>query len=466
MNRELRNLRSTLVSQHGDSQNLGAPIIPTGSAVQVPSRIVVPRAVQVPRARGRGRGARGRRGLSQRGGGRGSTIGPVGGPPEVQRNASTETLPPEVQRDPSPENPQDTSTFSRPYVQIIQPMEHVQINQTFSRPFVQNNQQPDHGQLNQEALRNDLRTLRPQPSTSRHIVQPSTSRHIELDLHPSSNSLHNFQQTNPYSIHHLHTYSPRLHSITDMRGTWPTYDGENASDYDTWWQDIDAQLKLYNLTESDKINKVNSCLKGKARNYVSSVNIRQMHCLQDLDDLLRKVFDKTDWYQKLVSSKQEDNEPIRDFAVRLSITAKRCNLAEVAVEKICMHTFKKNSVPHIQKLLANLLPSVKFDDAVLHAVKYDESGIFAHGEDRKTNKRKIEDVMIMNSQTVEIENPELEDSQLEQFENQKPELVAKISTKIAKSFESQLCNFNAKLDALHRKLYGEDPNQNSIPCQE
>ena len=154
-----------------------------------------------------------------------------------------------------------------------------------------------------------------------------------------------------------------------MRGTWPTYDGESSSDYDTWWQDIEAQLRLYNLSESVKIIKVNSCLKGKARNYVSSVNLRNIHCLQDLDDLLRKVFDKTDWYQKLVSSKQEVNEPIRDFAVRLSITAKRCNLDEVAVEKICMHTFKKNSVPHIKKLLANLPPSVKFDDAVLHTVK-------------------------------------------------------------------------------------------------
>ena len=157
-------------------------------------------------------------------------------------------------------------------------------------------------------------------------------------------------------------------------------------------------------------------MKGKARNYVSSVNLRHIHCLQEV------------------------NEPIRHFAIRLSITAKRCNLDEVAVEKICMHTFKKNSVPHIQKLLANLLPSVKFDDAVLHAVKYEESGVFAHGEDRKSIKRKYDDVM-----TLECPSDE-----------EDPALVAKLSTKIAKSFEAQMCNLNAKLDALNRKANGED----------
>ena len=86
--------------------------------------------------------------------------------------------------------------------------------------------------------------------------------------------------------------------------------------------------------------------------------------------------------------KQQLEEKIKYFSVRLRVAARKYGFHGKFFDNICFNYLKKSALPYISALLDNCLPGTSFEVALEHAIQYERKKE-AEGE-KKNNKQKSE----------------------------------------------------------------------------
>ena len=90
--------------------------------------------------------------------------------------------------------------------------------------------------------------------------------------------------------------------------------GKEDEDYDVWWEDLQAFLQLYNLTEKAKFRLFNAHLGGEARKFIQNEDLSKISRVEQLHQILRGTFsDKYDWHNVLMNISQKQDEKLDHF---------------------------------------------------------------------------------------------------------------------------------------------------------
>ena len=69
--------------------------------------------------------------------------------------------------------------------------------------------------------------------------------------------------------------------------------------------------------------------------------------------------------------KQNPEEKIKSFAVRLRVSARKCGCIGKKMDNVCLNNLKKCTIPHISALQDHCLPGISFKIALIHAYQFE-----------------------------------------------------------------------------------------------
>jgi hypothetical protein len=171
----------------------------------------------------------------------------------------------------------------------------------------------------------------------------------------------------------------------------PKFSGGIGDEYESWASRIKVFLEMYKLTERDKLRVVNSNLNGQARYYIDSLS-EGITSVESLLYALKGVFgDNSTRHERLASCVQEQDEPIRQFALRIRRAARSFVNSDSETEQDLLNTLRFQSTPNYQTVLMSCLPSTSFKEAVEHAHRY-ELFWTSKSSTNKQPKRKFETI--------------------------------------------------------------------------
>ena len=153
----------------------------------------------------------------------------------------------------------------------------------------------------------------------------------------------------------------------------PKFNGNEDDDFDVWFDDIQAFFKLGRYSETEKVTMIHAHLGGEARKYMHGLDEALYDTVEKFYKLLKDAFsERIDWNTALTNSKQKPDEKVKTFALRLKVCARKCKLNFDQADKLCLSLFKQNSTPQICRLLRLCMPGITFDQAVDHAMQYEQ----------------------------------------------------------------------------------------------
>ena len=146
------------------------------------------------------------------------------------------------------------------------------------------------------------------------------------------------------------------------------FQGKDDEDFDLWWE----EFALYQINEKDKVRLVNDHIGGAARRVIQHEDVESINTVEKLHDILQSTFsDKHGWQNILMNIKQNPEEKIKAFSVRLRVAARKCGFKGKILDNMCFNYLKKCTLPHISALLDHCLPGTSFEIALEHAIQFE-----------------------------------------------------------------------------------------------
>ena len=134
------------------------------------------------------------------------------------------------------------------------------------------------------------------------------------------------------------------------------FQGKNDEDFDLWWENLRALFALYNFNEEDKLLLINAHIGDSARRVVQNDDVESINTVEKLYGILKSTFfDKHDCQIILMNIKQNPEEKIKAFSVRLRVAAKKCGFQGKIFDNMCFNYLKNCTLPHISALLEHCL---------------------------------------------------------------------------------------------------------------
>ena len=150
---------------------------------------------------------------------------------------------------------------------------------------------------------------------------------------------------------------------------------------------------------------------GAARKVVQNDDMESYNTVKKLYELLKSTFsDKHDLQNILMNIKQQPEEKMKSFSVRLRVDARKCGFHGKILINMSFNYVKKCAQTHIFALLDNFLPSTSFEVALEHAIKYERKKE-AEGE-KKNTKRKSEAIDQIDEEDEDQTNSKLKKQEL------------------------------------------------------
>ena len=149
------------------------------------------------------------------------------------------------------------------------------------------------------------------------------------------------------------------------------FSGSSDKDFSIWFDDFNETIKISNLTEREKINKIKTFLSGEASYTFEGFNHDTINTLQEAGSQMKRVFDfardTQDWLVKIYEVKKANTESIRVFAYQVNRMVKKAfpDVGEISKVSLAVDYFLRGLQQDIgNKLIQKHAVYFKFDNII------------------------------------------------------------------------------------------------------